>query len=159
MTRGPVPKRNSLHQRRNRASTRATLPSPEQSAKRAVPPLPKRPETENWHPRVVEWWEAVWKSPMAAEYLGPDILGGLYDLAELRQRRWTEPDTKALTALSTEIRHQEVRFGLSPIDRRRLQWEVERGEQADDRTKSRRKRKDLKRNAKKDPRDLLKAVK
>jgi hypothetical protein len=156
---GRPPKLASLRQRSNKVSTRATLESPEKAAKRKVPPLPKRDsEAENWHPKVVEWWESVWKSPMAAEYLGPDMVGGLYTLAELYQRRWTCHDSKVLVSLAAEIRLQEVRFGLSPIDRRRLQWEVEKGEEAAERTQQRRKAKKVKRAAKKDPREVLKVI-
>src|SRR3990172_3209491 len=138
---GPVPKPAQLRQRRNRYTTAATLPSERISARRKVPPLPEREsKAEVWHPRVIEWWRAVWRSPMAQEYLGADMRGGLYLLAELHQRRWTETDTKVLVALAAEIRQQEVRFGLSPIDRRRLQWEVAKGETAADETAKRRTR-------------------
>ena len=62
---------------------------------------------------------------MAAEYLQAD-LHGLYILAELVDRFWVDPSP----ALATEIRLQRQCFGLTPIDRRRLQWEVERVEAA-----------------------------
>lgn len=157
---GPVPKSAATRQRRNRQTTASTLPSEQVSARRKVPPLPAREsKAEVWHPRVTEWWRAVWRSPMAAEYLGADMRGGLYLLAELHQRRWTEKDTKVLVALASEIRQQEVRFGLSPIDRRRLQWEVAKGEEAEDETtKRRRTRAVAKATAGKDPRELLKVV-
>ena len=153
---GPVPKPSALRQRRNRVATRATLPSAEQAAKNTVPPLPKRENrSEQWHPMVRAWWSAIWKSPMAAEFLTADRQGGLYVLAELYQRRWSATDTKELVAVVAEIRQQEIRFGLSPIDRRRLQWEIEKGEQASERTETRKARKAV---AGKDPREVLKAV-
>jgi preprotein translocase subunit SecD len=114
---------------------------------------------EDWHPRVIEWWHSVWTSPMAEEYLGADIKGGLYLLAELHQRRWTETQTAVLIGLAAEIRQQEIRFGLSPIDRRRLQWSIEQGETADERTKRRRESKQLTETSKKDPRNVLGLVK
>lgn len=157
----PIPKPPGLRQRRNKVSTRAVLPSAQASAKNKVPPLPKRElQTEKWHPRVLEWWSAVWKSPMAAEFLDADKRGGLYLLAELQQQRWSTRDAKELVALASEIRQQEVRFGLSPIDRRRLQWEVERGEQAEEKLSKRRRAKedDTKREGK-DPRELLRITK
>lgn len=77
---------------------------------------------------TVQWWQDVWRSPMAPEFLQADI-HGLYVLAELRDRFWREPSA----ALAAEIRQQEQRFGLSPIDRRRLQWEVPRGAAGPDR--------------------------
>lgn len=136
------------------------MPSEESSKKRKVPPLPKREsQAEVWHPMVTKWWRALWTSPMAEEYLTADLVGGLYLLAELHQRRWTEKDTKALISLASEIRQQEVRFGLSPIDRRRLQWEVEKAEKAGERTATRRKQKELRKATEgKDPRSVLKVV-
>ena len=122
--------------------------------------MPKRDRaTEVWHPRVLEWWAALWTSPMAQEYVKSDVVGGLHLLAELYQKRWDDPDTKGLVALAAEIRQQEVRFGCSPIDRRRLQWEIEKGETAEDRTKARRNVKRLEQTAKKDPRNVLAMVK
>lgn len=158
---GPMPKPPGLRQRRNKVSTRSVLPSEEQASKNKVPPLYKRErETEKWHPMVIAWWQSIWKSPMAAEYLDADMRGGLYLLAELQQQRWSTVDPKVLAALAAEIRQQEVRFGLSPIDRRRLQWEVERGEQAEERIAKRRKAKDIdKQREGKDPRELLKVAK
>lgn len=155
-----VPKPPELRQRRNKSVSQATLPSEAESADREVPPLPDRESaTEVWHPMVVRWWKAVWTSPMAGEYLGADMEGGLFILAELMQRRWSERETGGLVKLSAEIRQQEIRFGLSPIDRRRLQWEVEKGETADERTAKRRKAKDLNAAADADPRDVLRVVK
>jgi hypothetical protein len=115
-------------------------------------------KTEVWHPKVREWWSSVWKSPMASEFVGPDIRGGLYLLAELYQRRWSDADTKTLVALASEIRQQEIRFGLSPIDRRRLQWEIEKGETAAERTTTRRRATKLDEVAKTDPRSVLTLV-
>lgn len=127
--RGPPPKPAALRQRRNRTTTAATLPTPADASKRAVPSLPKRTRgTGPWHPQVTAWWKAIWRSPMAEEFLGSDMLGGLYCLAELYQRRWTETKTTALVQVVAEIRQQEVRFGLTPMDRRRLQWEIPRDE-------------------------------
>jgi hypothetical protein len=155
---GPVPKPPGLRQRRNKVSTRSVLPSVEESKKRKVPPLPSREsKTEKWHPRVLDWWKKLWKSPMAAEFLDVEIVSGLHLIAELQQRRWTVTDLKELIAIAGELRQQEIRFGVSPLDRRRLQWEIEKAEQADERTKRRRQvRDDDKKRAGKDPRDILK---
>ena len=154
---GPLPKAPGLRQRRNKVSTRSLLPSTAESRKRKVPALPKRDSpTENWHPKVVEWWKSVWQSPMGAEFLDADMRGGLYVLAELKQQWYTATDIKQLVMLSSEIRQQEVRFGLSPIDRRRLQWEIEKGEQAQERTTRRRQRDtDDKKRDGKDPREFM----
>lgn len=151
---GPPPKPAHQRQRQNRATTRANLPSAAESAENEVPPLPARTE-DVWHPMVVEWWESVWRSPMASEYLDADMKGGLYLLAELHQLRWTAESPTSLIEAAKEIRLAEVRFGLSPIDRRRLQWEVERAETAVAKTEARRGRKGRRKKAK-DPRSMLK---
>lgn len=136
--RGPPPKPAALRQRRNVVSTKATLPSSEAAALNKVPKLPPR-KGGRWHREVVAWWRSVWQSPMASEWLASDMRGGLYLLADLHQARWEARDQPAvLVKIAAEIRSQEVRFGLSPIDRRRLQWEIEKGEGAAEKTDSRR---------------------
>lgn len=63
---------------------------------------------------------------------------------------------KERAELMKEIRLQEARFGLSPVDRARLHWEVAKGEEAEKRRKKPEKPKRPERV--KDPRSLLKAV-
>lgn len=159
--RGRPPKPPAMRQHRHkpmqvgRASTRATLPTPSEAAKQKVPALPVREKSsEKWHAKVVEWWVSVWRSPMAAEFLDSDVKGGLYVLAELYQALWAG-EQKDVAKVAAEIRQQEIRFGLSPIDRRRLQWEIEKGDQAEERTTRRRRAREVEG---KDPRDVLKRV-
>jgi hypothetical protein len=113
----PLPKRNPA--RRNRSTTKATL-----SAVHDVkaPPLP---DDREWHPRTREWWADVWASPMAPEYEDSDR-HGLFILAALVDQFWLKPHWTA----AAEIRLQRQCFGLSPIDRRRLQWEIEKVDEA-----------------------------
>lgn len=156
----PLPKPPGLRQRRNVVPGAARLPTAASSAANKVPTLPDRDpdsggEPADWHPMVLRWWASVWRSPMASEYLDADMQGGLYLLADLHQLRWTLRDSTALKEIAGEIRLQEVRFGLSPIDRRRLQWEVEKGDQAVERTETRRRSKQA---SAKDPRDVLKVM-
>lgn len=153
--RGPAPKPPELRQRTNRMSTHAKLPSEAESAENDVPPLFVRDDGKSWHPMVLEWWDAVWRSGMASEFLGVDMRGGLYLLANLYQIGWTTTSKAAFIEATKEIRLQEVRFGLSPMDRRRLQWEVNRGEQAEKQMERRRMPKP---DPTGDPRANLKAV-
>jgi len=95
---------------------------------------------------------------MSGEFLKAD-LGGLHILAELYNRFWADPGSRTAVELAREIRLCEQRYGLSPVDRRRLQWSITRGDQAVDRTRARRKAAALDRAASKDPRDLLGLVK
>lgn len=160
----PLPKPAHLRQRRNKPVGEATLLSPEASAGNEVPELPAREldcdgKPQDWHPKLKEWWASVWRSPMASEFLDADMRGGLYLLADLHQARWdARDDGKVLTALAAEIRLQEVRFGLSPIDRQRLRWTIEQGEAAAERTEARRESKAKAPKASKDPRATLKMV-
>lgn len=62
---------------------------------------------------------------MASEFLVSDQ-HGLYILADLIDRYWKAPSS----SLAAEIRMQRQCFGLTPIDRRRLQWTVERARMA-----------------------------
>lgn len=119
---GPAPKPAHLRQRTNRKAGAATLEAPEK------PTIPKldNPDGRKWHRLTRAWWRRVWESPMASEYLETDV-DGLGRLAILIDVFYQTNDPK----LMAEIRLQEARFGLSPVDRSRLQWEVERGEEAD----------------------------
>lgn len=67
-----------------------------------------------------EWWATIWASPMAAVYLDADVpaLVRLARLVDLQHRG------EMTAAVLSEIRQLEDRFGLSPLSRRRLQWEV-----------------------------------
>lgn len=149
---GPAPKPPGLRQRRNRVSTKATLPTEAEAAKRKVPPLPVLGGRAKWHPQVIEWWQDIWQSPMAAEFVHADR-HGLYRLARLQQDFWRAPSKKDRLAADREIRPLEAEFGLTPVSRRRLQWEIEKGETAAMRTETRRKRK--RPNPKRDPREVL----
>lgn len=149
---GPIPKAPGLRQRRNRVSTAATLPA--ESSLRVAPALPRRVDEDGgrrrWNRLTLAWWKDIWRSPMASEFLQADV-HGLYLLAELMDSFWESPSL----ATAAEIRQHRMAFGLTPIDRRRLQWEVERVES--------RKRPDAsekpKMNRRRDPRQLLRAVK
>lgn len=122
---GPAPKHPTLRQRRNKDVTRATLPA-ETSPRKRPPKLPALPE-HTWHPMTKLWWRDVWQSPMAVEYLRADE-HGLFRLAVLIDSFWKMPSAK----LAAEIRLQQQAFGLTPIDRRRLQWQVAQTEEAID---------------------------
>jgi hypothetical protein len=95
-------------------------------------------------------------SPMRSEFTDADM-EDLYLLAVL----WDDFDLAETSSqrirLSAEIRQQGIRFGLSPIDRRRLQWEISRGEEAEVRTEriAEKRKVEKKPSDSDDPRDLL----
>jgi hypothetical protein len=149
--RGPAPKPAAIRQRRNKTTTAATL-----TAVHAVrpPKLPDRVDDEGspveWHAQTLQWWKDIWSSPMAPEFLKSDI-HGLFLLAELEDMFHRAPSPSQKIELAKEIRLQRQAYGLSPIDRRRLQWEVDRGDQAVERQTKR--KASPKRKKKSDPRD------
>ena len=139
---GPSPKPPHLRQRRNKVLSRAQLVAdrgglaPEDTRLRA----PKLPPDVEWHPLTLSYWRAVWRSPMASQFLEADRQV-LFRLAHLVNHYWTTTKPSTLTALEAQIRQEEARFGLSPLDRTRLQWEIERAE-AEQRKKTKQPRED-----------------
>lgn len=145
--RGPAPKPAHMRQNRTKRAGIAVLSMPESPEAVEVPPIPN-PDGRDWHPLTLEAWNHAWQSPMASQWLETDIdaLGRLAILWDLLY--------KGAIAAMPEIRLQEQRFGLSPLDRSRLQWEVAKGNEAE--------RKQQQRAVKKtgtDPRAILMAVK
>lgn len=141
---GPVPKPAATRQRRNREATAAKLT--DDRGRRAL--RPRLPKERAWHAATRRWWRDVWSSPMAKEFVQSDV-NELLLLARLVDDFWATGDTELLG----EIRLQRQCFGLTPIDRRRLQWEVERVRMADTRRELREKRPTLPAG---DPREALK---
>jgi hypothetical protein len=141
---GPPPKPANLRQRANKKAGFALLSSPE-SVK--VPGIPN-PDKRVWHPLTVKAWQHAWQSPMASQWLETDV-DALGRLALL----WDALYNGAIAVLS-EIRLQEQRFGLSPLDRSRLQWEVAKVNEVERKQQQRASRK-----TGTDPRSILMAVK
>ena len=134
-----VPKPAGSRARRNKTSTNAILRAPSEG-EITIPELPERdPEDGVWHFMTRAWWNDVWSSPMAPEFDDSDI-HGLYMLAQLEDDFWKAKSPSLRRDVAAEIRLQAIRFGLSPIDRRRLQWEIEKTEEARDKGRRRRAR-------------------
>ncbi len=116
---GPAPKLKALRQRRNKKTTAAELPA--EGRKGPAPALPKRHSANgqfvSWHALTKEWWKDLWRSPMAAKFMAADV-HNLYLLADLIDAYWKDPSTQ----LAAEIRQHRMAYGLTPLDRQRLQW-------------------------------------
>lgn len=124
--RGRYPKAPELRQRRNKATTRATLEAvTEEEQRRRAPSLPPEPKGREWHPEVRRWWRNLWASPMASQYLDTDI-DKLRKIAVLHNDFWYRPKITTFEA----INRAEAMFGLTPMDRKRLEWQIEQVEQA-----------------------------
>lgn len=131
---GPVPKPADQRRRRNKAPGARTLRPV--SGTPSVPELPPRRvdgKPARWLKPTRDWWDRLWASPMSSEYDDSD-LDGLFVLAVLVDNFWRDPTADH----AKELRLHRQCFGLEPIARRRLQWEIDRGEEADARTKARR---------------------
>jgi hypothetical protein len=141
---GPAPKPAHLRQRTNKKAGMAVITAPDAPS---VPNIPN-PDGRVWHPLTVASWEHAWCSPMASQWLETDI-----DALGRLALAWDALYNGTITVMP-EIRLQEQRFGLSPLDRSRLQWEVAKGQEAE--------RKVQQQKAKRpagDPRAILMAVK
>lgn len=111
---GPLPKHQSQRRRRNKANPSAAVLL--DAGGRSAPPLPEAV----WSEEIISWWETIWSAPMASQYLDADV-ASLVRLARLKQSLLS--DDVAFGVLA-EIRQLEDRFGLSPLARRRLEWQI-----------------------------------
>jgi hypothetical protein len=120
------PKDPKVRQRRNVDVTAATLIDTSPLVAGQKPELPVRTDAEGkvdkWHESALEAWGDIWASPMASEYTQADV-HRVVMYVDLLDKYW-----KGATALAAEIRLQGVCLGVTPIDRRRLQWEIKRVE-------------------------------
>ena len=146
---GPMPKDPAIRQRRNKKSTRALLP-PESAPIEGRPRLPNCPDGDGWHYMAKRWWNDVWDSPQHYEYMRAD-LGALFRLVALVDRYWK---TQSLN-LAKEIRLLEREFGLTPLSRRRLEWQAAQSEEAKDKHELRRARRARVMENTGDPREVL----
>lgn len=127
-------KHPSTRARVNRASTAATLHSP--AASKSIPDLPT---TRAWSSLTLDWWRDLWISPMSSEYHDSDKHQVIV-LAMLMDDFFTAESRTMRTTISAEIRQHRTAFGMTPYDRRRLEWTIESAEDAKDRGRSRRER-------------------
>lgn len=129
---GPPPKPAAARRRRNKTSTAAVIVAPDSPV---VPPLPP-----GFSDQAQAWWVDLWATPMAPEFDRSDV-HGLVMLAELVDLFWTLPPEKVMSKVEVakEIRLQRAEYGLTPLGRRRLQWEIGRAEEATAKTAAARK--------------------
>lgn len=148
---GPHPKPAHLRQRQNKKSTYAVIPAGRRRGR--MPELPERPceclgkiieqpKTGKrkrgrppkpapqcdvclgtgvipWHRLTVQWWKDTWTSATARKLIQIDR-HGLFRLAVLVENFW-----RGQTSCANEIRLELANYGQTPLDRARLQWEIE----------------------------------
>lgn len=122
-------KHTSVRARANKAATASTLDHPTRL-------IPKMPDGVDWHTQAVQWWSDVWSSPMSPEWDISDI-HNVTICAMLINDIWTAGTAKDRKDAMAEYRLQRKDLGLSPYDRRRLEWTIETAEDAKDKGKSR----------------------
>jgi hypothetical protein len=95
-----------------------------------TPNLPTRDDGSEWHPAAKSMWREIWHSPMASQYTVVDI-HSMLRLIDLEHCYWVADTVEDKRKLATELRLQSQLFGLSPLDRVRLKWEIEKAEAAE----------------------------
>lgn len=128
---GPAPKDPSVRARRNKASTRSTLNADHDVE---APPLP---EGIPWHSLTLSWWDDIWSSPMAPEYIEADI-NGLYRVAMLYNDFWLAETHKERAEIQVRLEKADADYGTNPMARRRLEWQIETTEDSKAKGKKRR---------------------
>lgn len=146
---GPAPKSLGLRQRRNKSATQSLLPA-EIEPRGKKPRLPTCPNEGGWHNMARRWWNDVWSSPMRYEFLRGDE-PALFRLVALVDRFWKFGGLD----VAREIRLLEREFGLTPLSRRRLEWNVAHAEDAKDKYELRRSRRAKIIDGSADPRQVL----
>lgn len=158
-----MPKHPGARARRNKSSTAAVLTTPD-AEDVEIPELPEHPKAADgvdWHQMAKRMWADLWASPMSAEYDDSDV-HQMFILIRLVDMYWTVTSPTAMKDLAAEIRLSGQRFGITPLDRRRLEWQIEQTEDAKDRGKRRRAREDPPApppSGANDPRAVLRSVK
>ena len=113
---GPPPKAPGQRRRRNVGPEFKVLPA--EGRQKPVPELPSR--KGGWRQSTVDWWERVWKSPMATEWIDADF-ATVHRLAMMLD---AEARGEGTVTLRREIRYLEDAFGLNPAARARLHWQI-----------------------------------
>ena len=140
---GPTAMDPTKRQRGNKTSTKATLqerdpdtikipplPEPEDYIGSAFPAGHELYQEARWNGAVVRWWQEIWSSPMSSEFTESDMHGLYLGCTYLHQM--LNPLNKATEKTAYAMRFEGVQknFGLNPMARRSLQWEIARGEEA-----------------------------
>lgn len=130
---GPPPKNPATRRNRRHVPGQTTLTPVEDAV---VPEIPARPDGQEWTEATIHEWDLFWKSPMAQQVQHGDAgaLMRYMDLVDLYWRMRSDDrfvDVRAIIQLAAEIRLEGQSFGLTPLDRWRLKWEITQGEEAE----------------------------
>lgn len=111
-----------------------------------LPELPDRPdrfvEGERipvaWHPQVVAWWNDVWSSPMSDEWHTDTDYHNVLLAAVHLDDFWSAEDPVMRQKADAAFKKTITPLGLTPYDRRRLEWVIAGAGEATDRRNRRR---------------------
>jgi len=118
----PLPKPAHQRQRRNRRTSASTIEAPPAKRLELTDLLGK-----DLHPMTLLTWKVWWASPLTEEWVDADV-PDLVAVAALVDQFWK--GTGDRSKMHAEIRMATREFGLTPMSRRSLQWEIKRLEGA-----------------------------
>lgn len=84
-----------------------------------------------------QWWDDVWSSPMSPEWDDSDLHNVIL-CAMLYNDIWMAETPKDRKDAAAEYRLQRKDLGLTPYDRRRLEWTIETASEAREKGEKRR---------------------
>ena len=123
------------HDQLVRTGTKAVLVERLTADDDPTPRLPARPS--GWHSQTESWWADIWASPMSNEWHESDI-HNLFVCAMLYDDMWCGETATARQKAASEFRQQRAVLGLTPYDRRRLEWTIEVADESKARGEQRR---------------------
>ncbi|WNY15106.1 terminase small subunit [Rhodococcus phage MacGully] len=146
---GPPAKSAEARARRNKVAGAAKLsvvvdheiPEMPPAEDWLVPPMGLESDhPTEWSKAVQRWWNDIWSSPMSNEFHDSDIHGLYLACFYLQQTLNPYIPFKDRLAASKAYETSVRNYGLTPMSRRSLQWEIERVEAAQAQGKKRRSR-------------------
>lgn len=110
------------------------------------PELPDRPDqfiegeliALDWHPQVVAWWADVWSSPMSNEWHRDTDVHNVLLAAVHLDDFWKATDPVMRQKADAAFKKTITPLGLTPYDRRRLEWTIATAGEATERRQRRR---------------------
>lgn len=94
----------------------------------AVPSLPEK--RGGWHPLTDDWWFQVWMSPMSEEWHPETDYFNLVMAAMHFDDMMTASSAVERQKADTAFVKRVAALGLTPYDRRRLEWTIETADAA-----------------------------
>lgn len=89
----------------------------------SIPDLPERPM--GWHAQTCIWWTAVWSSPMSNEWHADTDVHNVLAAAMHLDDMWQAETPAERQKADTQFLKRIASLGLTPYDRRRLEWTIE----------------------------------